>query len=254
MATQIRFGSTCIPYGNLPVIKPDPKIDPQCFLAFQIERRVKKTLQPTVMWLCAESTKQMFAIMKILACGLTIMNFPAPAKNTNPDNINALHHYRPRILQPQNAWEEFWDNPPNASLVSPLELSKAVARSMDALNLAVQQQAAPVPTPITTVVKSNSSPEFLTHERRRSTVSRASSSASSRSTLSRSLSGRRMPKQIRVWQLSYKQDMPQIPYSPQKSRKYQQQESARSSPIMLRHRDRLQRRVWDLKENLRNST
>lgn len=52
------------------------------------------------------------------------MNFPAPPKNTNPNDINALHHYRPRILQPSNSWEEFWDNPPDAKLISPAELTK----------------------------------------------------------------------------------------------------------------------------------
>lgn len=68
LANQIRFGTTCRLYGNLPEIKPDPKIDRSCLMAFQIERRVKKAVQPQLLWLCAESTKQMFAIMKVRRC------------------------------------------------------------------------------------------------------------------------------------------------------------------------------------------
>lgn len=34
-------------------------------MAFQVERRVKKTVQTQILWLCAESTKQMFGIMKV---------------------------------------------------------------------------------------------------------------------------------------------------------------------------------------------
>lgn len=56
------------------------------------------------------------------------MNFPAPAKNTDPNDINALHHYRPKILQPTNGWEQFWDNPPAARLISPMELAQNVTK------------------------------------------------------------------------------------------------------------------------------
>lgn len=65
LAAHIRFGTTCRPYGSLPEIKPDPKIDSSCLMAFQVERRVKKTVQTQILWLCAESTKQMFGIMKV---------------------------------------------------------------------------------------------------------------------------------------------------------------------------------------------
>lgn len=55
------------------------------------------------------------------------MALPAPPPNTDPNDPFALHHYRPRILQPTNDWERFWDNPP-AGLVSPEELARNVSR------------------------------------------------------------------------------------------------------------------------------
>jgi hypothetical protein len=68
MAQQIRFGTTCRPYGNVPEIRIDPKVDSACLMAIQVERMVKRQMQPQILWLCTTSTKQMFGILKVRRC------------------------------------------------------------------------------------------------------------------------------------------------------------------------------------------
>ncbi|KAI6186245.1 hypothetical protein M3Y98_00111800 [Aphelenchoides besseyi] len=232
LAAQMRFGTTAVSYGEVPEPKNDPKIDTACLIAIQVERRVKKTVQPQVMWLCATSTKQLFALLKILACGLSIMEFPAPAPRSEADHPSALHHYRPRWLVPENAWEIFWENPPDARLVTSLEIAKNLAKSVDQLNLPPPPKAV-VESP---VIKSQSASALDIIQRQRS----VSSSGSSTTVSSRGSNRRR--SSIPIYELALTQDMPRTSYSPQRIRKYERQESARASPI-IRQIERQQKRA-----------
>uniref|UniRef100_A0A1I7S9Z2 GST N-terminal domain-containing protein n=2 Tax=Bursaphelenchus xylophilus TaxID=6326 RepID=A0A1I7S9Z2_BURXY len=133
-AEQIRFGSTARPYGNLPIIRKDKRLDADNFIVFQVERIVRKSREPRLVWLCASSAKQMFGILKIFATCLTYLSIPAPERNVDVDDPNSLAKYKPHLLNPANNWERFWENPPPARLLTALELARAMTKSLDAVH------------------------------------------------------------------------------------------------------------------------
>ncbi|VDM97663.1 unnamed protein product [Thelazia callipaeda] len=107
----IRFGTTCNDlydkpeyYGN------DPRIHPSAYIAILAEKMTLKKDYVKTLWLCAQSTLEMFEMITIISRCHMAQKLAAPSINAQNDS-NALHHYLPIAFDPKSSWEKYYDNP-----------------------------------------------------------------------------------------------------------------------------------------------
>ncbi|KAE9547276.1 hypothetical protein FO519_009512 [Halicephalobus sp. NKZ332] len=113
---QIRFGTTCPRDPTFPLPRQDNRIDNANFIFISTEKVDKKNnKKSSTIWLCAQSTTELFQIIKLLSASMMACGFPAPTRNQEEDNV-ALHRYQAKPFRPSNEWEEYWDNPPKTVL------------------------------------------------------------------------------------------------------------------------------------------
>uniref|UniRef100_A0AC34GST0 Uncharacterized protein n=1 Tax=Panagrolaimus sp. ES5 TaxID=591445 RepID=A0AC34GST0_9BILA len=137
VAERMRFGTTTVTLGSCPETKNDDiKIHPSCYMAISTEKLIKKQPKPYIIWLCVNSIKELFSIVRLLSASLSCLQIPAPLAYTKDDTL-ALHNYVPLSFKPRNEWEEYWDNPPMIMPDSPINLTLAqnsgLAKSYDQL-------------------------------------------------------------------------------------------------------------------------
>uniref|UniRef100_A0A914ZBI9 Uncharacterized protein n=1 Tax=Panagrolaimus superbus TaxID=310955 RepID=A0A914ZBI9_9BILA len=137
VAERMRFGTTTVTFGSCPeTTKNDIKIHPSCYMAISTEKLIKKQPKPYIIWLCVNSMKELFSIVRLLSASLSCLQIPAPLAYTKDDTL-ALHNYVPISFKPRNEWEEYWDNPPMIMSDSPINLTLAqnsgLAKSYDQL-------------------------------------------------------------------------------------------------------------------------
>ncbi|CAD5223656.1 unnamed protein product [Bursaphelenchus okinawaensis] len=226
-AQNIRFGTTCRPYGNLPIFKKDNRLDTDNFMVFQVEVIVKKNHQPKLVWLCAESAKQMFGILKIFATCLTYLNIPPPPRNPDVNDPNSLAKYKPHLLTPANNWERFWENPPPAKLLSALELARALTKSLEAIN-----QTPEISNKSKTVSSTSKVAVKPIDQRRRSSSTTSTAN-------SRSISNHYIP----IHSLRRASELPKHPLTIVRPHKYEKNETP--SPPLLRQKTTLQKKIPD---------
>lgn len=65
LGEHMRFGTTATMYGSMPDPRKDPRVHSSCFIAIRSEKLVKKMRQPHMIWICSESTHQLFEIVKV---------------------------------------------------------------------------------------------------------------------------------------------------------------------------------------------
>uniref|UniRef100_A0A914Q5B4 Uncharacterized protein n=1 Tax=Panagrolaimus davidi TaxID=227884 RepID=A0A914Q5B4_9BILA len=125
IAERMRFGTTTVTFGSCPETKNDDiKIHPSCYMAISTEKLIKKQPKPYIIWLCVNSIKELYSIVRLLSASLTCLQIPAPLPYTKDDTL-ALHNYVPISFRPRNEWEEYWDNPPMIMPDSPINLTLA---------------------------------------------------------------------------------------------------------------------------------